>query len=345
MDRFNGMAVFVKVVEASSFAAAARHFGMSPAMVSKHVQTLEERLGVRLLNRTTRRVSATEVGQNYYEHCVRILSDIEEAERAAGDLQTAPRGLLRVSASVSFGMRHLAPAIADYLATYPEVSIELSLDDPYVDLLEERFDVAIRLGRLADSSLIARKLGSVETILCASPAYLERNGAPQIPGDLAKHNCLVYTYATPQSVWHFVNQNGIEDAIRISGRFLANSGDALLTLALKDAGVILAPDYIVEDELKAGRLVRLLPAYKAVETPVHAVYPHSRFLSAKTRTFVDFLTLRFGHSARIRQDGDDGSPAAPTSPGFVAVSSQDIALGGAALQALATTNRPKARLQ
>lgn len=172
MDRFNGMAVFVKVVEASSFAAAARHFGMSPAMVSKHVQTLEERLGVRLLNRTTRRVSATEVGQNYYEHCVRILSDIEEAERAAGDLQTAPRGLLRVSASVSFGMRHLAPAIADYLATYPEVSIELSLDDPYVDLLEERFDVAIRLGRLADSSLIARKLGSVETILCASPAYL-----------------------------------------------------------------------------------------------------------------------------------------------------------------------------
>src|SRR5271154_5105501 len=165
------MAVFVKVVDASSFAAAARHFGMSPAMVSKHVQTLEERLGVRLLNRTTRRVSATEVGQNYYERCLRILTDLDEAERAAGDLQTAPRGLLRVTAPVSFGMRHLAPAIADYLIAYPDVAIDLSLDDPYVDVAEERFDLAIRVGRLADSSLMARKLCEVAMVVSASPAY------------------------------------------------------------------------------------------------------------------------------------------------------------------------------
>ncbi len=297
------MAVFVKVVEAKSFAAAARHFGMSPAMVSKHVQTLEERLGVRLLNRTTRRVSTTEVGQNYYEHCVRILSELEEAERAAGDLQSAPRGLLRVSASVSFGMRLLAPAIADYLEMYPDVSIELSLDDPYVDLVEERFDVAIRLGRLADSSLVARKLGTVEIYLCASPTYLKKHGTPKTPGDLVRHNCLIYTYTTPHSLWHFTDRNGEEEVARISGRFLANSGDALLTLALKHAGVILSPDYIVENELKSGRLVRLLPEHKIDAMPVHAVYPHGRLLSAKTRTFIDFLAARFSHSQAIRFDG------------------------------------------
>jgi DNA-binding transcriptional LysR family regulator len=332
------MAVFVKVVEGSSFAAAARHFGMSPAMVSKHVQTLEERLGVRLLNRTTRRVGTTEVGQNYYEHCVRILSELEEAERAAGDLQTAPRGLLRISASVSFGMRHLAPAIADYLSTYPDVSIELSLDDPYVDLLEERFDVAIRLGRLADSSLMARKLGSVEIMLCASPAYLKKNGTPKTPGDLVNHNCLVYTYATPQSGWHFVDHSGHEEVVRISGRFLANSGDALLTLALKDAGVILAPDYIVENELKSGHLIRLLPGYRTVETPVHAVYPHGRYLSAKTRTFIDFIAARFGHLQQSRHDGIDHDgvnrrAVSPTPSTLQMLTARDATLHGSEPQA------------
>lgn len=309
-------------------------------MVSKHVQTLEERLGVRLLNRTTRRVSATEVGQNYYEHCVRILSELEEADRAAGDLQTAPRGLLRITASVSFGMRHLAPAIADYLVTYPDVSIELSLDDPYVDLLEDRFDVAIRLGRLADSSLMARKLGAVETILCASPAYLSKNGAPHTPQDLVGHNCLVYTYATPQSTWHFVDQNGKEDAVRISGRFLANSGDALLTLALKDAGIILAPDYIVEDELRAGRLIRLLPGYATIATPVYAVYPHSRYLSAKTRTLIDFLASRFGHSAQIKQGANNGSAGVHVPPGLRAASPGDTTLHDPGMQAFAAKKIP-----
>jgi DNA-binding transcriptional LysR family regulator len=305
LDRFTGMAVFVKVVESASFAAAARHFGMSPAMVSKHVQSMEERLGVRLLNRTTRRVSPTEVGQNYYEHCQRILAEMENADRAAGDLQTVPRGLLRVTAPVSFSLRHIGPAIAEYLAAYPNVSIELSLDDPYVDLVEERFDLAIRVGRLADSSLTARKLCSVTMMLCAAPAYLQANGTPQTPDDLTKHNCLVYTYTTPQSAWRFFDRDGEEHVVRISGRFLANNGDALRAMALRGVGIILAPDFIVEEDVEAGHLIRLLPDYTTQETPVHAVYPHGRLMSAKTRTFIDFLAKRSDHAPQVKRDGAD----------------------------------------
>ena len=299
MDRFVGMAVFAKVVDSASFAAAARHFDMSPAMVSKHIRTLEERLGVRLLNRTTRRVSATEVGQNYYERCLRILTELEDAERAAGDLQAAPRGMLRMTTSVSFGAKRLAPAIADYLVAYPDVSIDLNLHDHYVDLVEERIDLAIRLGQLSDSSLIAKKLYSVETLLCASPGYVEANGAPQTPHDLLQHNCLLYTYASPR-LWTFIDRNGKEELIRISGRLSANNGDALLALALKGAGLVLGPDYLLEDDIKAGRLVRLLPDYTTNEIPVYAVYPHSRFLSAKTRTFIDFLASRFAEASPLK---------------------------------------------
>jgi DNA-binding transcriptional LysR family regulator len=318
LDRFVGMAVFAKVVETSSFAAAARHFDISPAMVSKHIRILEERLGVRLLNRTTRRVSATEVGQAYYERCLRILSEVEDAERAAGDLQAAPRGLLRVTSSVAFGAHQLAPAIADYLVVYPDVSVDLILEHDYIDLLEERIDVAIRQGRLSDSSLIARKLCAVEMVLCASPDYLAANGTPQKPRDLVKHNCLIYTYAA-SGTWAFTDPNGKAEAVRISGRILANSGDALLTFALEDAGIILAPDYLVADALRAGRLIRLLPEYKTPSTPVYAVYPHSNFLSAKTKTFIDFLAARFAQLPQIKRDGRNGGSNAGAAPDFRAV--------------------------
>jgi DNA-binding transcriptional LysR family regulator len=318
LDRFVGMAVFAKVVESVSFAAAARHFDISPAMVTKHVRRLEERLGVRLLNRTTRRVSATEVGQNYYERCLRILSEVEDAERAASDLQAAPRGLLRVTTSVSFGAHQLAPAIADYLVAYPDVSVDLILQHNYVDLVEERIDLAIRLGQLSDSSLIARKLYAIEMVLCATPGYLAANGTPQQPRDLVKHNCLIYTYAVGRA-WTFTDPNGKADVIRISGRLLANSGDALLALALKDTGIVLAPDYLVADELSAGRLVRLLPEYKTQETPVYAVHPHSHYLSAKTRTFIDFLAARFAHLPQIEHDSLNGGSNARTAPDLHAV--------------------------
>ena len=311
MDRFSGMAVFVEVVDASSFAGAARRLSMSPAMVSTHIQALEQRLGVRLLNRTTRRVSVTEIGQDYYERSLRILADMEEAERAAGDLQTAPRGVLRVTTSVSSGTRFLGPAIADYLANYPDVSIELSLDDRYIDLVEQRFDLAIRMGHLADSSLIARKLGSVGSVLCASPAYLETKGVPQTPRDLAGYNCLVYTHATRQNVWRFFDKDGGEQVVRISGRFLANNGDVLLNLALKDAGVVLLPRFIAESDLKTGSLVRLLPEYETPQIPVNAVYPHSRYVSAKTRTFIDFIAARFERSQQLKRNDTDAEVRPP----------------------------------
>jgi len=314
------MAVFAKVVDTASFAEAARHFGMSPAMVSKHVSTLEERLGVRLLNRTTRRVGATEVGQDYYERCLRILAELEDADRAAGDLQAAPRGLLRVTAPVSFSYRYPAPAIADYLSTYPDVSIDLNLDDHYVDLVEERFDVAIRVGHLADSSLMSRKLYSIAMMVCASPAYLEKNAAPREPGELTKHNCLIYTYTTQQNAWRFADRNGKEYIVRVNGRFLANNGDALRALAVKGAGLVFAPDFIVEDDVQAGRLIPLLPEFATGETPVHAVYPHSKYLSAKTRTFIDFLAARCSHSPRIKGDGLDAKSKAHAAPALRAVS-------------------------
>jgi DNA-binding transcriptional LysR family regulator len=293
LDRLNGMEVFVAVVDGSGFAAAARRLGISPAMVSAHVKTLEKRLGVRLLNRTTRRVSATEVGQNYYRRCMRILAEVEEAERAACDLHTAPRGLLRVTASVSFGTRCLAPVIADYLEKFAEVSIELSLSDRYIDLVDGGYDLAIRIGLLPDSGLIARKLATLGMVLCASSTYLRINGVPRAPGDLVEHNCLAYANGTRRNAWCFFRPDGEEEVAQASGRIVANNGDALLAFALKDAGVIFAPDYVVEDELAAGRLIRLLPEYATQGTPVHAVYPHSQYMSAKTRTFMEFLASRF----------------------------------------------------
>jgi DNA-binding transcriptional LysR family regulator len=285
---------------------------MSPAMVSKHVQTLEDRLGVRLLNRTTRRVSPTEAGQDYYERAVHILAEMEDAETVAGDMHTSPRGQLRVTAPTSFGTHRLAPAVADYLVKYPEVSIDLSLDNPFVDLVDKRFDLGIRFGHLESSSLIARKLYTLETILCASPAYLERKGAPREPADLVKHKCLVYNGAGAQNFWRFIDRNGKEEIGHASGRFQANSGDVLVPPALSGCGLLMAPDYLVEDHLKAGRLVRVMPDYRTQETPVYAVYP-SRNPSAKTRTFIDFLTARFGR-ANQTDHGDisvDGATLPP----------------------------------
>jgi DNA-binding transcriptional LysR family regulator len=316
------MAVFAKVVDSASFAAAARHFGMSPAMVSKHVQTLEDRLGVRLLNRTTRKVSPTEAGQEYYERAVRILAEMEDAETAAGDMQTSPRGQLRLTAPVSFGTHVLAPAVADYLVKYPDVSIDLSLDDPYVDLVDKRFDLGIRFGHLESSSLIARKLFTLEIILCAAPIYVKKNGAPQKPADLAKHRCLIYTHAAPLKLWSFIDQNGKEEVANVSGRFKANSGDVLLPPALNGCGLLLVPDYLVEDHLKAGRLVRIMPNYKTHETPVYAVYP-SRNPSAKTRTFIDFLAARFGRPGEAGH-GDLNSDGNALRPSEVMVAQASV---------------------
>lgn len=294
MDRFTALAVFVKVVERRSFAAAAREFGLSPAMVSKHVRALEERLGARLLNRTTRRLSLTEVGRGYYERARQILADLEDADRAASDLQAAPRGTLKVNAPFSFGIRHVGPAVAAYLGAYPGITVELSLNDHYIDLLAEGVDVALRIGRLADSSLIARRLAPIRLVACASPAYLARRGTPQTPGDLAAHDCLIYTYAASAEEWRFIGPGGEDEVARVSGRLFANNGDVLIAAALAGIGIALAPTFMAGEHVQAGGLVTLLPGHVAPEAALYAVYPPGRHLSAKLRSFVDFLVARFG---------------------------------------------------
>lgn len=292
MDRFVAMGVFAKVVEAGSFAAAARHFELSPAMVSKHVQMLEQHLGVRLLNRTTRRVIATEVGHEYYERALHILNELGEADRAASDLQVTPRGRLRVSAPVTFGTRYVAPAVADYLTAYREVVVDLVLDDRHLDLLKEGFDIAIRNGDLADSSLIARRLGSAHMVLCASPGYLAKHGSPATPEELAQRNCLTYSHATVRSEWQFTAADGRLETIHVTGRLRANNGDALRVLAVEGEGIALLPDFLISEELQAGRLAPLLPAYKPADRPIQAIYPHSRYVPAKVRAFIDCLAAR-----------------------------------------------------
>ena len=223
-----------------------------------------------------------------------ILADIEEADRLAVDLQATPRGLLRLTSSQSFGIRHLAPAIADYLALCPEVLMDVTLNDRYLDVIEEGFDLAVRIGHLEDSSLIARRLAPVRMALCAAPDYVARHGAPQVPADLAQHNCLIYTYAAAQSEWRFTDGEGKEHAAHITGRLLANNGDLLRVAALQGQGVALGPTFILGDDLRAGTLIRLLPTYTPPEVGLYAVYPPSRHLSTKVRSFVDFLVTRFG---------------------------------------------------
>jgi DNA-binding transcriptional LysR family regulator len=305
MDRYASMAIFAKVVEGASFAGAARHFRISPAVVSKNVQALEKALGVRLLNRTTRRVTPTEVGLSYYRNCVRILAEVEEAERAASDLNATPRGLLKITAPYTFGTAHVAPAVADYLATHPDVSVELALNDRFVDLIEDGFDLAIRVGELPDSTLIARRLIETRNVLCASPQYLERCGEPRTLDDLTKHNCLIYPLSGLRGEWHFLDPDGREETVQVSGRFIANNGDALRVLALRGEGIVRLPMFILDGDLAAGRLVRLLPLYEAQTFLVHAVYPPGQFLSAKVRSFVDFIAARFARMPLDKREDVD----------------------------------------
>jgi DNA-binding transcriptional LysR family regulator len=293
MDRLISMEVFVRVVDQGSFASAARQMGLSRAMVSKHIQALEERLGARLLNRTTRRVSLTEVGTAYYERCQTVLTDVEEAERVVGDLHHAPRGVLKVNAPMSFGAQHLAEALTAFKAEYPEVTIDLSLNDRIVDLVEEGYDVAIRIGELADSSLIAKRLTVCRRVLCASPAYLRKHGEPKQLRDLAKHNCLLYTLSPKLNDWRFLAPDGTGHSVRVNGSLHANNGDVLRLAALGGHGIILQPTFIVGDDLNNGSLVPILGDYMPGEINIHLVYPHNRYLTAKVRSFIDFIADRF----------------------------------------------------
>ncbi len=287
------MAAFVQVVEGGSFAAAARGLGLTRSAVSRQIAGLEDRLGARLLNRTTRRLSTTEAGAVYYEHCARILAEAAAAERAVADLDGTPRGLLRINAPMSFGQSHLGPAIAEFLAAHPAVRVELMLDDRVVDLVGEGYDVAVRIAELPPSTLVARRLAVNHRVLCAAPAYLARAGRPRRPEDLARHACLGYPYMTTGNDWRFRGPDG-PVTVRIDGAISANNGDVLRQMGLAGLGILLSPTFIVGDDLRRGALVPLLEEWADADTGIYAVYPHSRHLSPKVRAFVDFLAARFG---------------------------------------------------
>jgi len=292
MDRLTGLTVFTRVVENGSFSAAARRLSMSVTMASNHMRALEDRLGARLLNRTTRRVSLTEVGKAYYERCRQILAELEEADGAAAALQSAPRGTLRLFTSTNI-VRFISPLVAEFLALYPEARIELSLGERMVDLVEEGFDLAIRTTPITDSSMIVRRLAGWQHILCCAPAYLERHAPPTRLADLARHNCLRYSYYPYGDDWHFIAPDGTPASVRVSGNLLTHSGNTLLYMALRGQGLFLAPSFIAADDIKAGRLVRLLADHQPLHFDISALYPHRNYVATKVRRFIDLVAERF----------------------------------------------------
>ena len=293
MDRLGAIQVFAQVVETGSFAKAADRLGLSTSAASRYVAELESHLQTRLLNRTTRRVSLTESGRAFYERAVQLLADLAEAEEEASSAAVVPRGTIRLTTSVNFGVRHVAPAIADFLAEHREVRFDVSLSDRVVDLVEEGFDLAIRVGPPGPENLVARKLGETRLVPCASPDYLAKHGAPKAPEDLARHDCFTYEYVSPRHVWRFRDRSGAERAVRVSGSLHSNNGDLLSEVAARGAGIVFEPAFIVGPDVRAGRLVPLLQDFEPLPLPIYAVYPSRKHLSAKVRRFVEFLIERF----------------------------------------------------
>jgi DNA-binding transcriptional LysR family regulator len=295
MDPLDGIAAFVRVVDSGSFAAAARRLNISKSAISAHVQRLEERLGIRLLNRTTRRLSLTEAGAAYYRHCARILAEAEAAEQAASALQQEPRGTLRISAPDSFGWMHVAPAVPAFLKRYPDLAIDINLSLAYADLVEEGLDLAIRIGTLEDSALVVRKLASSRRVICAAPAYLEQNGTPGHPDDLAAHNCLCTSLKAWGDQWRLAGKRG-EARVNVSGSFRTNNAEMLRAAALDGVGIAALPTWAVAEELRSGRLRRVLVDWKGPVSTIYAVYPGNRLMSMKVRAFVSHLTRHFGRT-------------------------------------------------
>lgn len=293
MDRLRGMEVFMRVVEDGSFVRAAEALNVSRPMASKRVQNLEEALGARLLNRTTRRVSLTEAGRSFYTRCREIFSQIDEAVAEAGNLQSEARGLIRLSAPYTFGERHLTPALADFQSRFPEISIDLSLNDRQVDIVDEGFDLVVRIGTLSDSSLVGRKLAPCRMLLCASPDYLERRGHPGHPDDLKDHNCIVYAYFSEAKAWRF-RKNEEQLDVAVGGDFRSNYGAAGVEAAVAGRGIVLEPTFIAAEHIQSGALVPLLRDWQTTTLGIHAVYPQSRLLPQKVRVLIDDLIARLG---------------------------------------------------
>jgi DNA-binding transcriptional LysR family regulator len=288
MDRLTSLTAFVRVVDNGGFSAAGRRLNMSTTMVSNHVQALEDRLGARLLNRTTRKVSLTEVGKAYYDRCVQILADLEQADDIAGELQSTPRGTLRIYTATHI-VQFIAPVVAEFLKAYPEVKVDLTMGERAVDIIDEGYDVAIRLTPPPDSSLIVRSLATWRHVLCCSHGYLEKHGRPQQLSELSERNCARHVNYPYGDEWRFVDHKGAPVSVRISGNLVTNSGETVRMAALQGEVICLAPGFLLHDDLETGRLVRLLPEYLPIEFAMNAVYPHRHHLSAKVRTFIDRL--------------------------------------------------------
>ncbi|WP_323004284.1 LysR family transcriptional regulator [Denitromonas sp.] len=293
MDRIEAMRVFCEVVDAGGFAAAATRMGLSTSAISRQVAQLEAHLNVRLLNRTTRKVSPTDAGQAYFDRCVQWLAEMDETEAVMAGEARRPSGRLRLSAPIAFSVHRLAPAFAAFLQRYPEVTLDVALSDNVADFIDEGLDLAIRIGRLGSENLVARRIDSARLMLAASPAYLAARGTPMHPEALADHDCFVYSYAASGSLWQFQGPGGESIAVRVSGAVRANNGILLAEMASCGRGIVQVPDFLVQPLLDSGRLVAVLTDWEPPPLAIHAVYPTRRHLSAKVQALVGFLTEWF----------------------------------------------------
>ena len=294
MDKFESLRAFTQVVVSGGFAAAAREMGLSRSAVNKLVIGLENELGVQLLHRSTRVVTPTETGLAFYERCVEILATLEEAERSVRQLHGEPRGRLRVNAPMSFGTMHLAPALADFLVQYPDLQVQLTLNDRFIDPIEEGFDVTVRIAEgQKTASLIVHPLVSAQRVLCASPIYLESYGIPSHPHQLRHYSCLHYGQLAIQNQWTLIGPDG-EHTLCVNGVLCSNNGEVLRDAAVRGLGITLLPKFLVEPELQQGTLQIILPSYHPPELLIQVIYPVNRHLSTKIRLLVDFLQERFG---------------------------------------------------
>jgi len=309
MENLNDMVTFARVVEAGGFSEAARQMGVSKSHVSKAIARLELSLGVRLLNRSTRGLSVTEIGAAFHEHCIRITEEAAQAAEVVGRLQSEPRGVLRVTAPVAFGRLHVGPAVAEFLSRYPRLKLDMTITDRMVDLVSEGYDVAIRIRREPSLHVVARELAPVRRVVCATPDYFERRGVPTAPQDLAEHNCLHYTHFGTQGEWRFQSPRG-EIVVPVKGTLRIDDDDTLAQAVLSGLGLAMLPTFIIGGELQAGRLRSVLSDYVPLERRIYAVHLPNVRLPVKIRAFLDFLQARFGPTPYWDRIDDEASVVA-----------------------------------
>ena len=288
MDKLVSMRVFSAVAKNGSFSVAAKKLSISKAMVSKHIKNLENSLSVRLFNRTTRKLNLTDAGSSYYEKVNMILSEIDETESAISQLNSEPKGKLKVMAQPSFGAFHLSRALSLYLKKYTEVTVNLELSHRIPDLVEENIDLAFHVGELNDSMYVSRRIASARRVICASPEYIKKNGMPEKPEDLLNHNCLIYMPRNDMGKWEFLDK-GKRKKIKVTGDIQCNSGDALRVASIQSRGITQLPTYMVGLDIQAGRLEAVLEDFEPEKQPIYAIYNHRKYVSAKIKTFIDFI--------------------------------------------------------